>query len=161
MKYCRGLLFGLGLVILLVVGGCRSVAPTTTTIVRDSIITKTETKYKTLPGDTVRITKQLECDEKGKIKPVIIKKNKGLIGEKIEIKPTGEIETKCWCDSLLKQRDTWIEHLHKESKSELKPVYIHTPYWYDMVARWIAGITIMAVILFFVYIILKMNFKFL
>jgi hypothetical protein len=117
--------------LLLVVGCSRKVMPSTTIVVKDSVIEKTVEKIVHLKGDTILIEKKIECDPKTlQAKPFEEKISRGI--QRLDVKvDQGKLTVQTDCDSLLKIQNTIIQKMHSESEKEVKPVIIHEAYWYD------------------------------
>ncbi len=145
-------LIGLGLVIL-VVGCGRKAVPSTTTEIRDSIIVKEIPRIVEVPvpGETVMVTEYIECDSvTNKPKPKKMNARSGKAVMNIDVKADGSITGLGGCDSLkalVETADRLIERYRSAQKTEVKIEYEHQPYWYDIAARWIAGITLLFVLL--------------
>lgn len=145
---------GLGLMVLLllVVGCSRKDTASTSTIVLDCTYVKEVPRFVEvkIPGNTVEVTRWIECDSNtNKPKPFITKKKSGRATVTVEVKATGEMNTTSTCDSLnekIKVLDKEIFRLRHEKKTETKIVYEHDPYWFDIASRWIAGVTVLAVV---------------
>lgn len=124
-------LFALSL-LLLVVGCSRKVAPSTTTVVRDSIVERTVEKIVRVPGDSVRFTMLLDCDsltQKPKPFDKVIKK--GLSKVEVKVNKGGELKVNSDCDSLLKIRTSIIEKMRSETQKETVTVIEYKTYWFD------------------------------
>lgn len=156
-------LFHIGLmVLLLMVVGCgRKVTPSTSTIVKDSIYVKEVPRYVEvkIPGDTVTITEVIECDSvTNKPKAFERKEKSGRATLKVELTDQGQLTATSECDSLLeviKVLDKEIFHLKHESKKETIVVTEYKTRWFDIAARWIAGIVMLATVGFVVFKIWK------
>ncbi len=144
---------GLGLVLLLAVVGCsRKIAPSTATEVHDSV--RTEIVYRDVPvqvpGETVTVRDTIiRCDKAtNKPIPMEIKQRKGAAFVDLKIKADGSISGTGGCDSLaavIKAKDQLITKLRTEKTIITNTVIQYERHWYDIAARWIAGIFILIV----------------
>jgi hypothetical protein len=143
---------------LLLVAGCSRKAITTTTEVKDSIVTRyvprlVEVK---VPGDTVAIYEYLECDSvTNKPKPFSAKAKSKKAHVAVVIDSTGKLSATGGCDSLkalLKAMDKELFHYRHEKKEEVIPQFKTRKI--DVILRWIA---ITYLLLTVAYILKKLN----
>jgi len=160
----RGILFFVfGLGILLVAGCSQKIAPSTTIAISDSVKTREVPRiiYEEVPGKTVTVTEYIKCDSvtnRPVAKEIKARSEDGAIVD-VDIMADGSITATGGCDSLklkLEVTDKIIEHLRSENSKTVQPVIIHTPYWYDVMCRWIAGISVLTVA---AYIVFKLYIK--
>lgn len=131
-KFSIAILILFSICLLLLVVGCgRKIVPSTTIVLHDSIIYKTEEKIVRLPGDTIRIHKVIECDQKTNVaKDFKETRQQGINKTTVESK-NGVLNVMSDCDSLLKIKNSIIEKMHSENKTETKVVTEYEVYWYD------------------------------
>jgi hypothetical protein len=151
------LLFSVVAVLLLLVCGCsRKVAPTTSTEVKDSVYVKETIRFDTLriPGETIRVIEEhfIECDSVTlKAKPKSKKYKGSRSSLTLTIDKNGTLKAESHCDSLeriLALKDTEITRLKSEKKViTLPPVVTHEPRWYDIALRWIAFIALLFILI--------------
>lgn len=141
-------LHGLMMVLLLVAVGCsRKATPSVTTEVTDSTYTKEIPRpfIVRLPGDTVRITRLIECDPvTNKPRPFKAAKKSGRASEQAELKANGELTVTGTCDSLnkvIQTMDKEIYRLRTEKKKIVQPEYLTRDF--DKVCRWYFAITVL------------------
>lgn len=149
----RGLFFFIGFTILVVVAGCsrKTVAPSITkTVVKDSIITREVPRIVevVVPGETVTVTKYIECDSvTNKPKPIELKvktaNSKASVSVKVD--STGLMTATGGCDSLklaLQAMDRELFH-YKHEKTEIKePQVIYKTRSIDIFCRWFSAIVL-------------------
>lgn len=143
-------LLTISLVLLLVAVGCsRKALPSATAEVHDStrVIVKEREVKVSVPGERVTVHDTIPCDQAtGKTRPKEISASSDGAFVKASIKSDGSITLTGGCDSLqavMKAKDSLIFRLRTEKITETK--FEHEPYWYDMAARWISGVTIILV----------------
>jgi hypothetical protein len=144
-------LIGLGLMVLLMVtAGCsRRIAPSVTSEVSDSTYTKVVVREVPIliPGDTVKVIQQIECDPVTlKPKPFSMKKKSGRATVSTNLETTGILIVTSTCDSLQKiidVKDTEITRLRKETVTTVKTEYRTRNI--DIICRWIAGILVLLI----------------
>ncbi len=131
-KFSIAFLFLVVVLLLLLVAGCsRKAMPSTTIVVKDSIITNTVEKIVRIPGDTVRIEKQLECDPKtNQVKDFKETKEKGVERLTVEVKD-GTLKVESDCDSLVKILEKTIQKTHSEKSKIVQQVIEYRSYWLD------------------------------
>lgn len=140
------------------VGCSRKAAPATTTVVVDS--TRVEIRYRDVPvpvpGETVTIIEQIECDSltnKPKPKEFKAKGTKAVVTGKID--EQGNLNVTGGCDSLtaiIQAMDSLIFRLKHEKKTIEEKEYVTRNI--DKFCRWFTGI---ALLLTTGYIILKLK----
>lgn len=154
------------LVLLLVVVGCSpKVVPSTTAEVLDSTHLQVVYREVKVPvaGETVTVHDTIRCDEATN-KPVaqhlFAKSGKATID--VSIKADGSATASGGCDSLsviVKALDSTIFRLKSNKTSRVEVVYEHTPYWYDIASRWIAGVVVGSVVGYIAFRIMKFYIK--
>jgi hypothetical protein len=152
-------LIGLGLwLLLLVASGCsRKITSGVTTIVRDSLIVKEVPRIveKFIPGQTVFVKEYIECDSTtNKPKPKNISASNGKAKVTVSVKADGTLTASGGCDSLkalIEVRDKEIEHIRSTNTTKDNIRYEHEPYWFDIAARWISSIVILAIAALLIY----------
>lgn len=138
---------------ILLLASCSKRTTSTTSSVRDSIIIKEVVRIDTvkLPGATVTIREQIECDSvTNKPKPATLSGQGGRAKIKVSIDSAGMLTATGGCDSLnqiIKALDREVYHLRHEQKKETVTVTEYKTRGIDKFCRWFTGISLLLIIL--------------
>lgn len=150
------------MVILLVIllFSCSKRVITNTNDIKDSVhveyVTREVPVY--IPGDTVTIIDQIECDSiTNKPKPLTIKKKSGRSTLNLKVKSSGQLTASSTCDSLhyvITTLDKEVFRLRHEKKNQYEVRTEFKTRRIDVICRWFTGISILGMIVY-AYVKLK------
>lgn len=156
------ILFWVLIIIITIASSCAPRIITNITDVRDSIVVKETIRYDTvtIPGDTVRIEHQIECDPVT-LQPVpsVLKKNTGRVSASVTISNTGQLTVDATCDSLehvIAILDKELFRFKSENNTKTIEVIQYKTRWYDKIFRWMALGLVLVIIWSFRHTILKL-----
>lgn len=144
--------YGLMVLLSVMVGCSRNIAPSVTSEVSDS----THVRYVPrpfpvyIPGDTVEINRGVECDSlTNKPKAFDVKKKSGRVNVSVNMNSNGRLTIVGVCDSLMKiikAQDREIFRLRSQKRFEVQPVIKYKVHSWDIACRWVTGIVLMIII---------------
>lgn len=140
------------MVLLSVAVGCnQKFASSVTTKVSDSTwVTETPRTIDVLiPGYSLGVKRMIECDSiTNKPKPFVVEKKEEHASLRTEVTEEGELIADSKCDSLVKQVEVLEQKIHTlrtEKTDTIQPIIQYKTRQIDIVCRWIAGATVLAV----------------
>jgi hypothetical protein len=146
MKIRFLLLSVVAVLLLLVCGCCRKVAPATSTEVKDSVIVKEVIRFDTvyIPGETLSFVDEhfvvIDTTDK-RITPKSVTYTGKRSHVRVAVDTQGTLAVDCHCHELekvLHLKDKEITRLRAENRTKTIVQVTHEPQWYDVMLRWAA-----------------------